>query len=186
VSANARERKAGATPLKLAAVTIGMFGFGFALVPLYDVFCEITGLNGKTGVVDAAQVASYAPDESREITVEFVATLNQGLGWDFEPVVTKMTVHPGKVYTTSYVATNLYEQAMVGQAVPGEMPNLASRFFNKTECFCFVNQQFEAGERRSMPVAFVIDPSIPDNVRTVTLSYTFFNVTEQAALAAGR
>jgi cytochrome c oxidase assembly protein subunit 11 len=160
VSANARERKAGATPLKLAAVTIGMFGFGFALVPLYDVFCEIT--------------------------VEFVATLNQGLGWDFEPVVTKMTVHPGKVYTTSYVATNLYEQAMVGQAVPSVMPNVASRFFNKTECFCFVNQQFEAGERRSMPVAFVIDPSIPDNVRTVTLSYTFFNVTEQAALAAGR
>jgi cytochrome c oxidase assembly protein subunit 11 len=185
MSNSTSSRPGRATPLKLAVVTIAMFGFGFALVPLYDVFCEITGLNGKTGVADSAQVASFQPDESREITVEFVASLNQGMNWEFEPVVAKMTVHPGKVYTTSYVATNQYDRTMVGQAVPSVMPNVASRYFSKTECFCFTNQRFEAGERRNMPVAFVIDPSIPKNVRTVTLSYTFFDVTQTALNGQG-
>ncbi len=158
-----------------------MFGFGFALVPLYNVFCDITGLNGKTGVVGAEQVRAYEVDESREITVEFVTTLNQGLNWEFAPALRKMKVHPGKVYNTVFVARNRNPEDMIGQAVPSVMPSVASRYFNKTECFCFVNQSFQAGERREMPVSFVIDPALPGNVDTVTLSYTFFDVTQTAA-----
>lgn len=180
MSQGPRSRPAGSTPIKLAAVVLAMFGFGFALVPLYNVICEVTGLNGKTGVVDAERADAYAVDESREITVEFVANLNQSLDWEFAPVVQKMTVHPGRVYTTEFVAKNNYATEMVGQAVPSVMPNQASRYFNKTECFCFTRQRFAAGESRRMPVSFVIDPAIPARVQTVTLSYTFFDVTQTA------
>lgn len=169
------------TAAKLGVVVIAMFGFGFALVPLYNVFCEITGLNGKTGVVGAEQARAYEVDESREVAVEFVTSLNQGLNWEFVPAIRKMKVHPGKVYNTLFVAQNRYGRDMVGQAVPSVMPSVASKYFNKTECFCFVNQSFRAGERREMPVSFVIDPALPDNVHTVTLSYTFFDVTQTAA-----
>lgn len=175
------QRAARGTSLKLAAVVVGMFGFGFALVPIYNVICDITGLNGKTGVVGEQRAGTYGVDESREITVQFVANLNQSLAWDFEPTDLTMNVHPGKVYTTSYVARNNYGQDMVGQAVPSVMPNKAARYFNKTECFCFTNQRFAAGERREMPVRFVIDPAVPADVKTVTLSYTFFDVTPTAS-----
>lgn len=169
------------TAAKLGLVVLGMFGFGFALVPLYNVFCDITGLNGKTGVVGAEQVKAYAVDTSREVTVEFVTSLNQGMNWEFAPTTRKMKVHPGQVYSTMFVARNLYAQDMVGQAVPSVMPSVASKYFNKTECFCFVNQSFAAGQRREMPVSFVIDPALPPEVDTVTLSYTFFDVTQTAA-----
>lgn len=172
---------AGATPVKLALVVLVMFGFGFALVPLYNVICDVTGLNGKTGVVSAQQAGAYVVDERREITVEFVANLNQNLDWEFAPVVSKMKVHPGRVYTTEFVAKNNYSTEMVGQAVPSVMPNRAARYFNKTECFCFTRQRFAPGEQRRMPVSFVIDPAIPPQVQTVTLSYTFFDVTRTAA-----
>ncbi|MBD3618536.1 MAG: cytochrome c oxidase assembly protein [Chromatiales bacterium] len=170
------------TPFKLGIFVLGMFGFGFALVPLYNVFCEITGLNGKTGVVDESVVASYAFDPDREIVVEFVTSLNQGLRWEFAPEVTKMKVHPGKVYTVNFHARNLTDRDVTGQAIPSVAPNAASRYFSKTECFCFTQQLFQAGEGRDMPVSFVINPKLPAHVTTITLSYTFFDTDQKIAL----
>jgi len=154
-------------------VAVGMFGFGFALVPLYDVFCEITGLNGKIEL--SASTKTYEIDQSRTITVEFIATVN-GLPWKFEPLQKKMTVHPGELSTVSYTATNLSSADVVGQAIPSVTPGPAASFFSKTECFCFTNQLLKAGETREMPVRFVIDPLISKDISTVTLSYTFFKI----------
>jgi cytochrome c oxidase assembly protein subunit 11 len=163
---------------RIALVAVAMFGFGYLLVPLYDVFCEITGLNGKTGQIDEAVVeARYTPDESRLVTVQFVANHNQSMPWEFGPEVQTMQVHPGKVYTTNFVAENRTRRDMVGQAVPSVAPGKASRYFNKTECFCFNNQPLAAGESKAMPLRFIIDPKLPKDVQTVTLAYTVFDVT---------
>lgn len=158
---------------RLALVVLAMFGFGFALVPLYNVFCEITGLNGKTGVVEATALDG-AVDYSRLVTVEFTGSVNSRLPWEFAPVNYKMEVHPGKVYEASFVARNLASSARVGQAVPSVAPAVASRYFDKTECFCFTAQRFEAGESRELPLRFVVDADLPPEINTVTLSYTFF------------
>jgi cytochrome c oxidase assembly protein subunit 11 len=165
----ANRRTAG----RLGLVVLAMFGFGFALVPLYDVFCEITGLNGKTGVVEASELDGRV-DQERLVNVEFVASVNSRLPWEFAPERHKMQVHPGEVYEAAFVARNLASEAMIGQAVPSVAPATASRYFNKTECFCFSPQRFEAGEERRLPVRFVIDRALPSNIGTVTLSYTFF------------
>ena len=168
---------------RIALVAVAMFGFGYLLVPLYDVFCEITGLNGKTGQVDESTVASrYEVDTSRLITVQFVANNNLGMAWEFGPVVHTMQVHPGKVYETSYTAFNPTAHDMVGQAVPSVAPTKASRYFNKTECFCFNNQPLAAGERKEMPLRFIVDPNMPRSVKTLTLAYTVFDVTDKAKL----
>ncbi|MDJ0739392.1 MAG: cytochrome c oxidase assembly protein [Gammaproteobacteria bacterium] len=169
--------------LRIAAVAVAMFGFGYLLVPLYDVFCEITGLNGKTGRVDeAAVVARYEPDTSRTVTVQFVANNNLGMPWQFGPVVASMDVHPGKVYQTAFTARNPTAQDMVGQAVPSVAPGKASRYFNKTECFCFDQQPLAAGESKDMPIRFIVDPNLPKDVTTLTLAYTVFDVTQQVAM----
>lgn len=166
---------------KIAVVAVAMFGFGYLLVPLYDVFCEITGLNGKTGRVDEAAIAQrYEPDLSRTITVQFVANNNVGMPWEFGPVVTSMRVHPGKVYATSFTARNPTSHKMIGQAVPSVAPGKASRYFNKTECFCFDQQALAAGETKDMPVRFIVDPNLPSDVSTLTLAYTVFDVTQVA------
>ena len=167
---------------KLLLLVVCMFGFGYLMVPIYDVLCDITGLNGKTGVVEAEQVDATQVDYSREITVEFVANLNQGARWEFEPEVFSMKVNPGKLYTTQYLARNLADREVTGQAVPSVAPRTASRFFNKTECFCFTSQLFAANEMRQMPLTFVIDPNIPQTVKTVTLSYTFFDTSKTAGV----
>lgn len=167
-----------ATALRLAMVTLAMFGFGFALVPLYDVLCEITGLNGKTGRVEAASLTGEV-DTSRTITVEFISSVNGGLYWEVRPAVTSMKVHPGKVYETTYIARNLASNTTVGQAVPSLSPGRAAMYFNKTECFCFTKQSFQGKESRQMPVRFVISSDLPEQIRTVTLSYTFYDVGEQ-------
>lgn len=159
-------------------VVVGMFGFGFALVPIYDVFCEITGLNGKTGSVQAQEAQRLNVDESRLVTVEFVANLNQSMNWEFRPEVHKLQVHPGKIYTTQFYAHNKNNRDMVGQAIPSVAPSRAAAHFNKTECFCFTQQVFKAGEGRLMPVSFIVDPALPPEVETVTLSYTFFDITQ--------
>ena len=160
---------------RLLVVTAAMFAFGFAMVPLYDVLCEITGLNGKTGG-RAVAVEPMKVDESRMVTVEFVANLNRGAPWEFAPQVTRMQVHPGQFYQTHFWARNLADQPMTGQAIPSVSPGLAASHFQKIECFCFTRQQFQAGEGKEMPVAFRIDPELPSDVRTVTLSYTFFRI----------
>jgi len=169
-----RERRIRTSARAMAFVTLLMFGFGFALVPLYDVFCEITGLNGKTGRVEAAALAGQA-DLSRTVTVEFVTSVNGALQWEFAPDVTRMTVHPGQLYEASFTARNVSSAPTAGQAVPSVAPNTAALYFNKTECFCFTRQEFSAGESRSMPVRFIVDRNLPDQVRTITLSYTFFD-----------
>lgn len=166
---------------RIAVIAVAMFGFGYLLVPLYDVFCEITGLNGKTGQVDEAAVAKrYQPDLSRTITVQFVANNNLGMPWEFGPTVATMDVHPGKVYETAFTAVNPTNRDMVGQAVPSVAPGKASRYFNKTECFCFNQQPLAAGERKEMPLRFIVDPNLPSDVSMLTLAYTVFDVTKVA------
>lgn len=166
--------------IKLGITVVAMFGFGFAMVPIYDVICDITGVNGKTGALDASEAQALRVDTNRTVTVEFVANRNQNMDWEFRPQIRKMEVHPGKVYDTSYFAKNKTGQRMVGQAVPSVAPNEAAKHFNKTECFCFTNQTFKAGEGRDMPLRFVVDPRLPKWVNTVSLSYTFFDVTQMA------
>lgn len=166
---------------KLLLLVAGMFGFGFALVPLYDVFCEITGINGK--IDSRAAVVVEAPDESREVVVEFVTTVNQNGAWEFESQLSEMAVNPGRLYEASFFARNLAREDVVGQAVPSVAPGSAAKYFRKTECFCFTPQPFAAEEGRDMPVIFMVDPELPSNVDRITLSYTFFAI-EQVAHAS--
>ena len=167
--------------LKLLALTCVMFGFGYALVPLYDVFCDITGLNGKTGRLSAAEAAETRTDASRLVTVEFVTSTSGSLPWDFEPKIAKIAVHPGAPTEVLFEARNRAGFPIVGHAVPSVAPNTAARYFNKTECFCFTEQVLAPGEARDMPVRFVVDPKLPPHVRTLTLAYTFFEAPETAA-----
>lgn len=168
------------------AVVIGMTGFAYALVPLYDIFCEITGLNGKTGRLEVEQALSARKDENRLITIQFDASLNANSPWDFRPKVKSMQVHPGEIAQASYIARNLSGRAIVGQAVPSVAPSAAGRYFNKTECFCFTEQKFEAGQELDMPLRFVVDPNLPKDVHTITLSYTFFDSKRPAKAAASK
>jgi cytochrome c oxidase assembly protein subunit 11 len=159
---------------RLAVVVLAMFGFGFALVPLYDVFCDITGINGKTGRIGAEEALSQQVDESRLVTVEFLASVNSDLPWDFRPLVKKVRVHPGAVTEVNYFASNRTGHAVAGQAIPSVAPGVAAKYFNKTECFCFTRQTLGPNEGKNMPLRFVVDPDLPEEVRTVSLSYTFY------------
>jgi len=166
---------------KMLAVAVGMFGFGYLMVPMYNIICDITGLNGKTGRVSVESVAqSQAIAEERTVTVEFVASINQSGSWIFEPEVKTMVVQPGKLYNTSYYAENLSDNYVVAQATPSVTPFSAAKYFNKTECFCFTRQPFEAKGSKDMPITFIIDEDLPINVDRVTLSYTFFRSPEQS------
>jgi cytochrome c oxidase assembly protein subunit 11 len=162
-------------PLKLVIIPVLMFGFGFALVPLYDVFCDITGLNGKTGRIEAAEVDASPVDTSRTIEVSFLANTASGLPWSFEPLVNKMEIHPGQVYEAMFRVRSSSGEKTLGQAVPSVSPGLAASHFNKTECFCFTQQTLEGYETRDMPLRFVVDSKISDKINQITLSYTFFS-----------
>ena len=169
----AKQKKQRTTWL-LALLGCGMFAFSFAMVPLYDVLCDITGLNGKTGGrVEIAEVLE--PDLDRTVTVEFIASVNQSMPWEFAPVVSRMEVHPGKMYRTSFHAKNRTDRTMVGQAIPSVTPWQATEHFNKTECFCFQQQPLDAGEGKEMELQFVIGSDLPEKYSTVTLSYTFMD-----------
>lgn len=163
----------------LFLIPVLMFGFGYLMVPIYNLLCDITGLNGKTGTLSAIEAAEIVVDRDRMIRVEFTGSLNNYAPWDFKPEVASMMVHPGKQYMTNYIATNKLNRPMVSQAVPSVAPGRAASYFNKTECFCFTAQSFEANESRDMPLVFIIAPDLPKDVDTVTLSYTLFDVTEQ-------
>ena len=160
--------------IRLAVVVLAMFGFGFALVPLYDVFCDITGINGKTGRIAAEAALGQRVDSGRLVTVEFLATVNSDLPWEFRPLVRKIRVHPGEVTEVKYFARNRADKTVVGQAVPSLAPGLAAKYFNKTECFCFTRQTLGPRQELEMPLRFVVDPELPADVRTVSLSYTFY------------
>lgn len=166
--------------IKLVILTVAMFGFGFLLVPLYDIFCDILGIDGRPDNT-AAIVTSESVDEDRLITIEFMAALNEYAPWEFRPTVASMEVHPGKLYSTSYFAKNLTDRHLTGQAVPSIAPSQVARYFKKTECFCFVSQDFEPNGSRDMALQFIVDPDIPDHVDRLTLSYTFF-IKQQVAL----
>jgi cytochrome c oxidase assembly protein subunit 11 len=168
--------------LKLAGMAAGMFAFGFLLVPLYDVFCELAGLGGKTDGAPAI-VQTYTPDTDRVVTVEFLASVNEYAPWEFRPTLTSMTVHPGELYDATYYARNLTDGELTGQAVPSVAPGVAAKYFRKTECFCFTSQEFAAEEARNMPLQFVIDPDLPDHIDRLTLSYTFFVRPQIAAVS---
>lgn len=158
---------------KLLVVAVAMFGFGYALVPLYDVFCEITGINGKTKRSTIQQAAKV--DTSRWITVEFTGHTDSNLAWEFRPLQNKMRVHPGQVVIAKYVARNTSGKTNTGRAVPSVSPSKAAGHFKKIECFCFTEQQLKAGEQKEMPVQFYVDTDVPEEVDKITLSYAFFN-----------
>lgn len=165
---------------KLAVVTVAMFGFGYALVPIYKAICEMTGINvlalGEQTVSGqrAAAPANTQVDTSRTITVEFDA--NSRGPWDFKPGQRSVQVHPGELTTVMYEFQNTQNRRMSAQAIPSYAPQQAQAHFNKLECFCFNQYTLEPGEKKSWPVAFVIDPKLSKDVTTITLSYTFFEV----------
>ncbi|MBT8090089.1 MAG: cytochrome c oxidase assembly protein [Gammaproteobacteria bacterium] len=164
---------------RLLLLAIAMFGFGFLLVPLYDVFCEITGFGGRTNAT--AAVVEEAPDLSREIRIEFVTTVNSYAPFEFAADVDSMTVNPGKMYFATFTAKNLTKADRVAQAVPSVAPVSAAEHFTKIECFCFTSQEFFANEQRAMPLQFIVDPELPEYVDTITLQYTFFDTAQAAA-----
>ena len=158
---------------KLLLLVVAMFGFGFALVPLYDVFCDITGLNGKTGDKVNFETAPIV-DESRTIKVTFLTNLNESMPWKFKAGQSFVDVHPGKPTTINFIAQNTSNKSIIGQAVPSVAPGLAAAYFQKTECFCFTQQKLEAGEKKLMPVTFIVDSKLPKDMNEIVLSYTFF------------
>lgn len=161
---------------RLAAITLGMFAFGFALVPLYNVFCDITGLNGKTGRIAERDARGQGVDQTRVLTVEFVANLNEQLPFEFAPTSRRVRLNPGEIGEVHYRVRNNSDHPIVARAVPSVAPALASRYFNKLECFCFTEQHLAPGEEYEMPTRFIVDPALPGEVKTMTLSYTFFAV----------
>lgn len=162
--------------LKLSALGVAMFVFGFVLVPFYDVFCAFTGMGGKTA--KAAAVVVERPNPDRTVRVEFLGSVARGSSWQFEPDVSHLDVHPGQLYEAQFRARNLRDTEVVGQAVPSVAPGTAARYFNKTECFCFTSQKFQPNEERELKVAFMLAPELPADVDTVSLSYTYFSVSE--------
>ena len=171
-------RKANkALTIKLLIATFAMFGFGYALVPLYDVMCDALGINGKTRAEAVVQPVALDPDTSRTIRVEFIAHPNPSIPWDFKPQVTSMDVHPGEVIQTYYYAFNRSDKTVIGQAVPSVSPGLGASYFNKVECFCFNKQPLEAKSEAQMALIFYIEREIPKSIHTLTLSYTLYDIT---------
>ena len=161
---------------KLMLIVFGMFGFGFALVPLYDVFCDITGLNGKTST-NAAVYNVEKIDTQRVVTVQFISRTAQGIPWKFEPMVREIKVHPGEMKLVKFYAKNESTRDIIGQAVPSVSPGLAAAYFQKIECFCFTQQPLKANVEVEMALQFYVDPELPENISTLTLSYTLYDVT---------
>lgn len=164
------------TVVRLATAALAMFGFGFALVPLYEVFCDITGLNGKNFNEGAVQIE--AVDKTRTVKVQFV-TANPGMmPWEFRPTEQSIRVFPGEDKVTAFYAANPTPEFMVAQAVPSVTPSEAAPYLHKVNCFCFDRQPLEAGANTEMPLVFVVDPELPEHISTITLSYALFDLTD--------
>jgi len=183
---------------KLLAIVVASFAFGFALVPLYDVLCRMTGLNGKTsnspglspertlglgGIQKTQTPPSSRIDLSRVVTVEFVGTVMPGLQWDMQPLTSSLDLHPGELHQVLFRVHNRSDKPIVGQAIPSVTPGLAAQHFEKLDCFCFAQQTLAAGETRDMPLVFIVQPAIDKGIRTITLAYAFFNVADPKSLA---
>jgi len=165
----------------LSFIVLGMFAFGFALVPIYNSLCKTLGINGKTNTEAVAYDASKVTiAKNREVLVQFVATNNSGVPWAFYPKVKQIKVHPGEIVKLAFYAENKTDHRMVVQAVPSVTPGLAAKYLKKTECFCFTQQTLNGHEAMNMPLLFHLDPELPKKVNTVTLSYTLFDVTDRA------
>lgn len=165
---------------KLAVIALGMFAFGYALVPIYRAICEVTGIN--VLALSERQVPGMGPvipantqvDTSRTVTIEFDTNVRGP--WDFKPKVRSLEVHPGELTTVMYEFQNIQNRTMAAQAIPSYAPRQAANHFSKVECFCFTQYTLAPGEKKEWPVAFIIDPKLPKDVKTITLSYTFFEV----------
>ena len=164
----------------LSLVTLGMFGFGFALVPIYKSMCQKLGINGKI------KLEAVAYDETknkvateRDILVEFIATNNSGVPWAFYPKVTKLKIHPGEMAKLAFYAENKTNYPMTVQAIPSVTPGIAAKYLKKTECFCFTSQTLNGHEAMDMPLLFHLDPELPPQVKTITLAYTLFDITNR-------
>ncbi len=167
-----RRRANTAVLTRLLVIAVGMFGFGYALVPFYEKICEVTGLRNiaQSDVVTNTQVVA-----GRTVRIELDSNL-RGLPWTFRPLETVVSVHPGEVRQVVYEVSNTTNRPLTGQAIPSYGPKYAAQYFQKLECFCFAKQTLQPGETRKMPVVFVVDPKAPEELATITLSYTFFPV----------
>jgi cytochrome c oxidase assembly protein subunit 11 len=175
VSKTRSNKKLGIT-LSIAAV--GMFGFGYALVPVYNMMCKTFGINGKP--LNTAVAIDNSVDNSRTITVQFLSTKNNYLPWKFHPLVRSVKVHPGENKTVAFYAENETNEDMVVQAIPSVTPPLAAKFLKKTECFCFSKQDAKGRQAMQWPLLFHLDKELPKKIKTVTLSYTLFDITKVA------
>lgn len=178
---------------KLVVIAMLMFGFGFALVPLYDLVCDAFGINGRFLDIESGRFTAQQGrqkgerlarrvDRERTVTVQFFTTLNQNMNWQFRALTKAVKVHPGEVREVRFFARNMTGRDVVAQAIPSLQPSQAVKFFTKMECFCFSQQTLRAGESREMPLKFVVDPDLPKNIGTITLAYTFFDTGQQAGL----
>ncbi len=162
---------------------VAWFGFAFLLVPIYNVFCKVTGLNGK--ILGPSGYTDNAVDKNRWVTVQFVTTVNGGLHWDFYPERDTVRIHPGEITRVVFYAKNNSSRTMTIQAIPSVTPGLAARYLRKTECFCFTTETFKAGEKEQMPVLFHLDTALPKDINELTLSYTMYSI-DKKALSANR
>lgn len=179
--------------IKLLAIVLGFFAFGFALVPLYDALCIATGLNGKTagapsllgsGGLSQPQTPVVSQiDRSRIVTVEFMGTVMPGLPWDMQPLTTRLDLHPGELHQAMFRVHNLSDKTIVGQAIPSVTPGLAAQNFHKLDCFCFAQQSLAPGETKDLPLTFIVKPEIDKDIRTITLAYAFFNTADPKSAA---
>ncbi len=157
---------------KLSVIVVAMFGFGYALVPFYEKICEVTGLRN---IAQADAVRNTQVDATRDVRIEFDSNIRK-LPWRFRALTPVVDVHPGELRQVMFEIVNATDRVMTGQAIPSYGPPHAAQYFRKLECFCFSQQTLQPGERREMPVVFVVDAALPADVATITLSYTFFEV----------
>jgi len=166
--------------IKLAVFVAGSFAFGFALVPLYDVLCSVTGLGNQKSLLRPSVAGGQVANETRWVTIDFVANLPTVGNWEFQPVVDSIRVHPGQLYEGDFLAHNLTGHPTTAQAVQDIVPSKAAAWFHKTECFCFSPQSFARDEQRIMAVRFFVDPALPNYLDRLTLAYTFYDVPERS------
>ncbi|MDJ0807670.1 MAG: cytochrome c oxidase assembly protein [Gammaproteobacteria bacterium] len=172
------QRKNRRTTLLLGGMVVLMFGFGFALVPLYNLFCQVTGTQSIALRAEMGRIpmTSTEVDEARLITVKFDTTVNPNLPWEFEAAKASMQVHPGQMYEVNFVANNRSSATVTGQAIPSVAPWQATPYFSKLECFCFNRQTLEGHEQTDMPLRFMVSPDLPAEIHSLTLSYSFMRL----------
>jgi cytochrome c oxidase assembly protein subunit 11 len=168
---------------QLAAIALGAFGFGFALVPLYRTLCSVTGYGDQAKLLERVSAIEH-PDLTRTVSVEFLTDVASAGSWDFRPEVRRIEVHPGQLYTAQFYAHNLTGRDTIAQAVPNISPSEVAAYFHKTECFCFSPQHFALNEGRDMPVRFIVDPALPSHIEVITLAYTFFDESSRVTRAS--